>query len=89
MLNIATVNLLLFMVYQLSWISLIVLTNELGIQQIFHPPSPTYIYSETCLIEPPRDYLRDFNKGRHPAICRRFKRVKSPVRLLETKIFFH
>jgi hypothetical protein len=57
MLNIATVNLLLFMVYQLSWISLIVLTNELGIQQIFHPPSPTYIYSETCLIEPPRDYL--------------------------------
>ena len=32
---------------------------------------------------------RDFNKGRHPAICRRFKRVKSPVRLLETKIFFH
>jgi hypothetical protein len=22
---------------------------------------------------------RDFNKGRHPAICRRFKRVKSPV----------
>ena len=33
--------------------------------------------------------VRDFNKGRHPAICRRFKRVKSPVRLLETKIFFH
>ena len=32
---------------------------------------------------------RDFNKGRHPAICRRFKRVKSPVRLLETKICFH
>ena len=32
---------------------------------------------------------RDFNKGRHPAICRRFKRVKSPVRLLETKIFVH
>ena len=32
--------------------------------------------------------IRDFNKGRHPAICRRFKRVKSPVRLLETKIFF-
>jgi hypothetical protein len=32
---------------------------------------------------------RDFNKGRHPAICRCFKRVKSPVRLLETKIFFH
>lgn len=32
---------------------------------------------------------RDFNKGRHPAICRRSKRVKSPVRLLETKIFVH
>ena len=28
--------------------------------------------------------IRDFNKGRHPAICRRFKRVKSPVRLLLT-----
>jgi hypothetical protein len=36
-----------------------------------------------------KDHIRDFNKGRHPAICRRFKRVKSPVRLLETKIFFH
>ena len=33
--------------------------------------------------------IRDFNNGRHPAICRRFKRVKSPVRLLETKIFVH
>ena len=33
--------------------------------------------------------IREFNKGRHPAICHRFKRVKSPVRLLETKIFFH
>jgi hypothetical protein len=33
--------------------------------------------------------IRDFNKGRHPVICRRFKRVKSAVRLLETKIFFH
>ena len=33
--------------------------------------------------------FRDFNKGRYPAICRRFKRVKSPVRLLETKIFVH
>jgi hypothetical protein len=32
---------------------------------------------------------RDFIKGRHPAICRRFKRVKSPVRMLETNIFFH
>ena len=36
-----------------------------------------------------RIYGRDFNKGRHPAICRRFKRVKSSVRLLETKIFVH
>jgi hypothetical protein len=27
-------------------------------------------------------------KGRHPAICRHFKRVKSPVQLLETKILF-
>jgi hypothetical protein len=28
------------------------------------------------------DFYRDFNKGRHAAICRRFKRVKSPVRII-------
>jgi hypothetical protein len=36
---------------------------------------------------------RDFNKGRHPAICRRFKRVKSPavlsvIRAARSLVFF-
>jgi hypothetical protein len=52
----------------------------------------TYPLSHKFLIQHLKnlcDRGRDFNKGRHPAICRRFKRVISPVRLLETKIFVH